>query len=82
MKLPRAVPIYGLFTIPMGRLFKVCAEPCMYSPGYIRSNKPRWPRISAIGAAPCAYPGCTNPPTSPVHAWCKEHDRKGGHPHG
>jgi hypothetical protein len=43
-KLPRATPIYGLFTLPMGRLFKVCAEPCMYSPGYIRSNEPRWPR--------------------------------------
>jgi hypothetical protein len=43
-KLPRATPIYGLFALPMGRLFKVCAEPCMYSPGYIRSNKPRWPQ--------------------------------------
>lgn len=43
LRLPRATPIYGLFTLPMGRLFKVCAEPCMYSPGYIQSNKPRWP---------------------------------------
>jgi hypothetical protein len=42
--LPRGVPIYGLFTLPMGRLFKVCAEPCTFAPGYIRSNKPRWPR--------------------------------------
>lgn len=43
-ELPRATPLYGLFMLPMGRLFKVSAEPCMYSPGYIRSNKSRWPK--------------------------------------
>jgi hypothetical protein len=43
-KLPRGAPLYGFFTLPMGRLFKVCAEPCMYAPSYLRSNKPRWPK--------------------------------------
>ena len=40
--------LYGFFTLPCGRLFKVCAWPCMYAPGYIRSNKPRWPGVRGM----------------------------------
>ena len=36
--LPRGVPLYGFFSLPRGRLLKVCADPCMYSPGYLQSN--------------------------------------------
>lgn len=46
--LPRGVPIYGFFALPRGLLLKVCAEPCMYAPGYIQSLKPRWPKDAAI----------------------------------
>jgi hypothetical protein len=42
--LPRGVPLYGFFSLPRARLLKVCAEPCSFAPGYIQSNKPRWPR--------------------------------------
>lgn len=42
-RLPRGVPLYGFFSLPRGRLLKVCAEPCTFAPGYIQSNKPRWP---------------------------------------
>jgi len=36
-------PLWGFLTLPRGRLLKVHAEPCMYAPGYLQSNKPRWP---------------------------------------
>lgn len=49
--LPRAVPLYGFFALPRGLLLKVCADPCMYSPGYIQSLKPRWPS-AALQATP------------------------------
>jgi hypothetical protein len=42
--LPRGTPLYGFFSLPRGRLLKVCAEPCMFAPSYLQSNKPRWPR--------------------------------------
>lgn len=48
---PRGVPLYGFFSLPRGRLLKVCAEPCMFAPGYIQSNKPRWPAVEAFRAA-------------------------------
>ena len=35
-------PLYGFFSLPRGRLLKVHAEACMYAPGYLQSNKPRW----------------------------------------
>jgi len=41
-KLPPA-PLYAFFLAPRGRLLKVHAEPCMYAPGYLQSNSPRWP---------------------------------------
>jgi hypothetical protein len=40
-------PLWGFLTLPRGRLLKVHAEPCMYAPGYLQSNKPRWPRSEA-----------------------------------
>lgn len=40
--LPRS-PLYAFFALPRGLLLKVHAEPCMYAPGYLQSNKPRWP---------------------------------------
>lgn len=43
VRIPRGVPLYGFFGLPRGRLLKVCAEPCAFAPGYIQSNKPRWP---------------------------------------
>ena len=48
-----AAPLWGFFTLPRGRLLKVHAEPCMYAPGYLQSNKPRWPGAKATpqGAA-------------------------------
>lgn len=36
-------PLWAFFSLPRGRLLKVHAEPCMYAPGYLQSNKPRWP---------------------------------------
>lgn len=51
-RLPRGIPIYGFFALPRGLLVKVCAEPCMFAPGYIQSNKPRWPSMhTAIAIA-------------------------------
>lgn len=29
----------------------------------------------------CREPGCHEPPISPVHAWCRAHDRRGGFAH-
>lgn len=53
-KLPRS-PLYAFFTLPRGRLLKVHAEPCMYAPGYLQSNKPRWPSGNAgVSAAPAS----------------------------
>lgn len=46
--LPRGVPLYGFFLLPRGLLLKVCAEPCTFAPGYIQSNKPRWPTGNAV----------------------------------
>ena len=47
LSIPRGVSLYGFFSLPRGRLLKVCAEPCTYAPGYLQSNKPRWPSGSA-----------------------------------
>lgn len=33
------------------------------------------------GADLCREPGCNKPSISPIHAWCKEHDRRGGVPY-
>lgn len=38
-----AAPLWAFLTLPRGRLLKVHSEPCMYAPGYLQSNKPRWP---------------------------------------
>jgi hypothetical protein len=32
-------PLYAFFLLPRGRLLKVHAEPCMYAPGYLQSNR-------------------------------------------
>jgi hypothetical protein len=50
-------PLYAFFLLPRGRLLKVHAEPCMYAPGYLQSNRPRWPGVMteslrACGVAP------------------------------
>lgn len=50
IKLPSA-PLWAFFGLPRGRLLKVHSEPCMYAPGYLQSNKPRWPAGSANTAA-------------------------------
>ena len=50
LKLPRA-PLYAFFALPRGRLLKVHAEPCMYAPGYLQSNKPRWPSGNVAATA-------------------------------
>jgi hypothetical protein len=59
-KLPRC-PLYGFFTLPRGRLLKVHAEPCMYAPGYLQSNKPRWP----AGVAGLDHPTFPQQPPAP-----------------
>lgn len=45
-KLP-AAPLWAFFTLPRGLMLKVHAEPCMYAPGYLQSNTPRWPAARA-----------------------------------
>lgn len=48
-RLPSA-PLWAFFCLPRGRLLKVHAEPCMYAPGYLQSNKPRWPGAESARA--------------------------------
>lgn len=38
--------IYGIFSNPRARLYKVCSHPCMYAPGFIVSIRAKWPRQS------------------------------------
>lgn len=53
-----------LFFRPSGRMVKVHAEPCMYAPGVLLSNGPRWPRPGPQAparrcehaASGCGYP--------------------------
>ena len=45
-----AAPLWGFLTLPRGRTLKVHAEPCMYSPGYLQSLKPRWPGAAMLKA--------------------------------